>query len=43
MAINNYNNILTSVRWYNKDPKDYHILALVIEAQKLYNDLNKPS
>ena len=32
MALNNYNNLLTSGRWSNKDTKDEYILALVVVA-----------
>ena len=33
-----YNNLLTSCRWSNKDPKDAQILSLVVVAQKIaYN------
>ena len=28
MALKKYNNLLTSGRWYTKDPKDAQILAL---------------
>ena len=43
MALNKYNNLLTSGRWSTKDPKDAHILALVVVAQKLVYDLKKTS
>ena len=43
MDLNNYNNILTSWRWSNKDPKDAHILSLVGVAQKISNNPKKPS
>ena len=42
MALNNYNNILTSGRWSKKDPKDSQIPALVEVAYKLSNDSKKP-
>ena len=43
MTLNNYNNLLTSVRWYNKNPKDYQILYLVGLSQKLVDDSKKSS
>ena len=33
MDLKNHNNLLTSGRWYNKDPKDGQILSLVGVAQ----------
>ena len=43
MDLKNHNNLLTSGRWYNKDPKDGQILSLVGVAQKLANNSNNPS
>ena len=43
MVMNNYNNLLTSGRWFNKDPKDDKILALVGVAQKIVDDSKKSS
>ena len=43
MALKKYNNILTSGRLYNKNPKDYKILDIVGVAQKLADDSNKSS
>ena len=43
MALKKYNNLLTSGRWSNKDPKDYHILYLVGVDQKLADDSKKSS
>ena len=43
MDLKNYNNPLTSWRWYNKDPKDIQILSLVGVAQNIADDSNKPS
>ena len=41
--MNKYNNLLTYIRWYTKDPKDAEILALVGVAQKLVDDTKKSS
>ena len=38
-----YNNLLTSGRWSNNDPKDAHILYLVRVSQKLADEPNKSS
>ena len=38
-----YSNLLTSGRWFNKDPKDDKILALVGVAQKIVDDSKKSS
>ena len=35
MSLNIYNNLLTSGRWYNKDPNNARILSLLGVAQKL--------
>ena len=35
MSLKKYNNLLHSGRWSNKDPKDAHILDLVVVAQDL--------
>ena len=43
MALKKYNNLLTSGRWSNKDPKDTQILALVGVAQNLADDSKKSS
>ena len=43
MALNKYNNLLTSGRWFAKDPKYSQILVLVGVAQKLMDDSNKKS
>ena len=43
MALNNYNNLLNSGRCSTKDPKDSHILALVVLAQNISDDFNKSS
>ena len=43
MALKKYNNLLTSVVWSNKDPKDVNILALIGVAQKLAKNSKKPS
>ena len=43
MARKKYNNLLTSERWSNKDPKDSHILALVGVDHKLADELKKSS
>ena len=43
MDLKRYNNLLTSGRWYNKNPKDAHILALVRVYQKLADDSKKSS
>ena len=41
MALNNYNNLLTSGIWSNNTLKDAQILYLVGVAQKLEDDSNK--
>ena len=41
MDLNNYNNLLTSERWYTKDTKDAQILALVGVAQNLADESKK--
>ena len=41
--MNKYNNLLTSVSWSTKDPKDAQILALLGVAHKLMDDHNKSS
>ena len=41
MALKKYNNLLTSWRCSNKDPKDSHILALVGVAQNITDDSKK--
>ena len=41
MTLNKYNNLLTSGRWSNKDPKDAHILSLVGLDQNLAEDSKK--
>ena len=41
MELNNYNNLLTSGRWSNKDPKDSQILDLLVVAQKLADYSNR--
>ena len=38
MALNKHNNIITSGRWYTKDPEYVHILDLVVVAQNLMDD-----
>ena len=43
MAPKNYNNLLTSGRRSNKDPKDAHILALVVVDQMLADNSRKSS
>ena len=43
LALNKYENIFTSGRLYNKDPKDAHTISLVGVAQKLPNDSKKTS
>ena len=43
MSLKKYNNLLTSWRCSNKDPKYDHILALVVVAQKLVDDSKKSS
>ena len=43
MAPKNYNNLLASGSWSNKDPKDSHILYILGVAQKLANDSKKSS
>ena len=43
MALNKYNNLLTSGRWSTKDPKDAQILDLVGVAQKFADKTNKSS
>ena len=43
MALKRDNNLLTSCRWYNKDPKDYQILVIVGVSQKLLDNSNKLS
>ena len=43
VALKNYNNLLTSGMWFNKDPKDSHIMALVVVAQNLADESNKSS
>ena len=43
MPLKKCNNLLTSGRWSNKDPKDDHIMDLVGVAQKLSDDSNKSS
>ena len=43
MSLENYNKLLTSRRWYNKDPKYALIMSLVGVAQKLAYDSNKSS
>ena len=40
-ALNKYNNLLTSGRWPNKDPKDAQIPYLVGVSQKIADDSNK--
>ena len=42
-GLKGYNNLRTSVRWYNKDTKDDHIPSLLGMDQKLADDSNKPS
>ena len=39
MALNNYNNLLTSGRWSTKDPKYACILSLVEVVQNLADEL----
>ena len=41
MALEKYNKLLTSGRWYKKDNKYDQILALVQVSQKLAYDSNK--
>ena len=41
ISLKKYKNLLTSERWSNKDSKDYHILAIVVVAQKLAYESNK--
>ena len=43
MALNKYNNLLTSGRWSTKDTKDNQILALVKMDQKLAGESKKAS
>ena len=43
MALNKYNNLLTSGRWSTKDPKDAQILDLVGVAQKFADKTNNSS
>ena len=43
MDLNKYNNLLTSGRWYIKDPKSAHILALVGVSHNIMNDSKKAS
>ena len=43
MSLKKYNNILASVIWSNKYPKDSQILSLVVFAQNLANDYKNPS
>ena len=43
MDLQKYNNLLTSGRLSNKDPKDYQILYLVGVAQNLSDHFNKSS
>ena len=38
MSLKKHNNLLTSGRWSNKDPKYVQILSLVGVAQKLADD-----
>ena len=41
MDLKKCNNLLTSGRWYSKDPKDTQILDLVGVVQKLADDSKK--
>ena len=43
MSLKKYNKLLTSGRWSTKDPKDNHILALVVLAQNLSEEFKKSS
>ena len=43
MALTNFNSLLISGRWSNKDPKDAQILTLVEVAQKMADESNKLS
>ena len=43
MSLNSYNNLFTSERWSNKDPKDSQILSLVGVYQKLSDESKKSS
>ena len=43
MALKKYNNLLNSGRWSAKDPKDSHILTLLLVAQNLTDDSKKSS
>ena len=40
MALQKYNNLLTSRRCPNNDPKYYQFLALVVVAQNIADDSN---
>ena len=41
VALKNYNNLLTWLRWSTDYPKDDDILALVLVAQKLADESKK--
>ena len=41
IALKKYKNLITSGRWFNKDPKDSQILSLVGVAQKLSENSKK--
>ena len=41
MALKIYNKLLTSGRWYNKDPKDDQILYLVGVAKNISDESNE--
>ena len=43
MYLKKYNNLLSSGRCSNKDPKDANILALVVAAQNPSDESNKSS
>ena len=41
MALNKYNNLLTSERWYTKDTKDAHILSIFWVSQNIIDESKK--
>ena len=43
MDLKKYNNLLTSGRWYNKDPQYDHIMALFVVAQNITDESNGSS